>query len=1044
MRYCFLRYGWFQALLGVLLLMAAELIGQPIETGFYSSDNGLTDRTVEDILIGPDGFLWVATTNSLHRFDGYNFLAFNDRADRRVTQRLAASNISSLHLSSDKRIVIFYHQKNHVFDVLDPLTHEIERVDLGLKGLKGRPLHLSVDKKGRIFAVTQDDNHIHILEYRQGEFVRQFSLADRLQHPFQLLHLSDGRFLTHSANRGFQVYDAGGKRLYALQDTSAAALSPGLAGRQPSLDIMYEQSAGMIWLSYANRPGIMSWNGEGRYCSRRTDLSQTEHYTDLWPDKSGNVMLNQADPVGNYPFSRQLYMINGRGKLVPFSQLLPLTSGFVLAAAGHDFSRLIFLGLDTGLKTIRNTYSNIRNYLREEITIDQRGKVMRGMTADGAGNLYFARERECWYRLDPRRERLDTLYLTDEATGRRINFNCCNQLYYDAGSGYIWAITCENNTTGRGQLLRYNPATGKAACFFYEHRFTCMTVDRTGRFWLGVNQGEEGGGLVYFDPRRDTAFHAFVSGGSNPFRGALPRYLLESKGGAIWVGADLGLFRIWPGGRYEVYRRDLNEINSDEHERPLSLSDNVIYVLHETPTGQLFIGTKNGLDIFDPKSGKITATYNEREGLASNTVCGILPDNAGNYWISTFNGISYFDVGKQSFMRFYQSDGFTHSEFNRYSFFRDRDGRFYFGGVNGVNSFYTADLLRDQGQPRLTLTSLTRYNSWSDSLLMETALHSLDELVLSPFDEYFDLTFSLLDYTQPSRNRYRYQLVGVDKSWVQLTEQHSLRYHGLSPGRYTLRIQGAGPNGSWNSNVLEVVIHAKQVFYKQVWFFMLLSIVAILFFYGLFRERLNQRLSEERLRTQLSSDLHDEVSGLLAGIAMQADLLHGNTNDGMLQQKLQRISEASRRAMSKMSDVIWSIDSRRDRVGDLIARMEEHADEVLLPLGVLYEIQVEKLEKQQTLPANVRQDLYFIFKEAVNNIAKHAKASRAQIMIRNMPQFFELKIQDNGIGAQGVRTSGRTGQGLSNLHMRAQRLGADLQIEAEEGFTVRLRMKRFL
>lgn len=1022
-------------------MVLGSLCAQPIETGFYSSDNGLSDRTVEDILMGPDGFLWVATTNGLHRFDGYDFLAFSNSTENPPERRLAAGNINRLHLSHDNRIVVFYQQKNYVFDILDPFTHQVERVDVGLsKNIQGRPVNVSIDKKGQVFVVTADSARTNIYRYQDKTFSLVFRLYDDLHQPLQLLHLSDGRFLMHSHNRGFQVYEASGRRLYSLSLDSLPQ------GRREgsTLDIMYEQTSRLIWVSYSNLPGLWCWDGHSRTLKACPGLAQDVHYTDLWPDKSGNVLLNQSEPIGNYPRTLQLFMLKPNGQVLPFSQLIPLTGGFVLAAAGQDFSRSVFLGLDTGLKIIRNTYSNIKTYLREDINIDERGKVMRGITADDRGRIYFARERSCWYVLDPQTEKLDTLYLYDELSGNRIDFNCCNQLHYDQ-AGHIWAITCENATDGGGQLLRYDVNTHKTSVYRYNYRFTTMAADRHGGLWLGINHKEDQGGLVYFDPNGPPVFKAFTIGGLNPLKGALPRFILEARDGALWVGTELGLFYIdaRKPHKYRVYRRDIEDGVVRNNEVSLALSDNIIYVLHESPTGQLFIGTKNGLDIFDPGTGKIVS-YNERDGLASNTICGILPDPKGNYWISTFNGISYFDVAKKSFLRYFRSDGFSHSEFNRFSFYRAANGRFYFGGVNGVNAFYSKDLLFNQEQPRVALTSLTRYNGWDDSLYVETALLNKKELVLSAFDEYFNLTFSLPDFTQPSLNRYRYQLVGTDKDWVYLNGQHSLRYHGLDAGKHILRIQGAGPNGNWNENILELTIYAKQVFYKRVWFFLLCSILASSFIYWWLQLRLNQRLSDERLRTKLSSDLHDEVSGLLAGIAMQSDLLHSQTQDQNLQQKLQRIGEASRKAMSKMSDVIWSIDSRRDKVGDLITRMEEHADEVLLPINIQYDITLEKLDKQMILPANIRQDLYFIYKEAINNVAKHAQANQVSISLRNLPQQFELKIQDNGKGDDPAQGNGRRGQGLSNLHMRAQRLNAQLDIQTTPGYTILLRMKKLV
>jgi len=213
--------------------------------------------------------------------------------------------------------------------------------------------------------------------------------------------------------------------------------------------------------------------------------------------------------------------------------------------------------------------------------------------------------------------------------------------------------------------------------------------------------------------------------------------------------------------------------------------------------------------------------------------------------------------------------------------------------------------------------------------------------------------------------------------------------------------------------------------------------------------RLRERLRNEQLRTQLSSDIHDEVSGLLAGITLQAELLKNKTEDDTLKSRLDRVGQAGRSAMSKMSDVIWSIDSRRDTIGNLLQRMQEHADEVLLPIDIRYTFRASGFDKGKELPGNIRQDVYFIFKEAVNNIARHSNATRVEIELTQAAQVFELFIRDNGrpvkTGKQVNNSSGglgKKGQGNDNMRMRATRLKGEISIDERRGYTLVFRMRR--
>ena len=179
---------------------------------------------------------------------------------------------------------------------------------------------------------------------------------------------------------------------------------------------------------------------------------------------------------------------------------------------------------------------------------------------------------------------------------------------------------------------------------------------------------------------------------------------------------------------------------------------------------------------------------------------------------------------------------------------------------------------------------------------------------------------------------------------------------------------------------------------------------------------------------------------------MQSDVLQMQVADSKSKERLNQIAEVSRRAMSKMSDVIWSIDSRKDKVEDLLHRMREHADEMLIPLNIVYQMHISKLERQKKIPATLRQDLYFIFKEAINNVAKHSSANKVNITFKNDGAEFLMIIKDNGKpSALKDRVNGKkSGQGLANLAMRAQRIKAELDIDkGEEGYTIRLKRKKF-
>ena len=296
-------------------------------------------------------------------------------------------------------------------------------------------------------------------------------------------------------------------------------------------------------------------------------------------------------------------------------------------------------------------------------------------------------------------------------------------------------------------------------------------------------------------------------------------------------------------------------------------------------------------------------------------------------------------------------------------------------------------------------------------------------------------------YSRTDKNQFSAWLEGYEPGWVKLGNTPFVRYNNLPAGEYTLHINGSDPNGNPSQTpiLLDIKVHPK---FYTTWPF--LSLVALLLFglgSGLFRYQLVQQLRVERLRTRLSSDIHDEVSGLLSGIAMQTDVLRELSQDNYMEEKLKAIGETSRKAMSKMSDIIWSTDSRKDRMSDLVERMREHADDILLKLNIPYDFRLEKIDETRKIPVNIRQNLYFIYKEAVNNIAKHADATRVIIRLTNQGNSFQMIVHNNG--HPRVQNSRKAGQGLSNMEMRAQRIKANIDILNHDGFTVKVNMKKF-
>jgi len=214
----------------------------------------------------------------------------------------------------------------------------------------------------------------------------------------------------------------------------------------------------------------------------------------------------------------------------------------------------------------------------------------------------------------------------------------------------------------------------------------------------------------------------------------------------------------------------------------------------------------------------------------------------------------------------------------------------------------------------------------------------------------------------------------------------------------------------FSMNVIGVVIYITIQYFRRKGFVAQLQ-----------AEDERKKAALERLRIKISSDLHDDVGSILSGLAMQ-------------------LSELSRSAMSRMRDAVWAMDARKDKWESLQDRMREFAEETLDEKGISYQIQFENLNLQEVLSAEIRQNLYLIFKEAITNVFKHSNATQVKINLKNMESAFEMLIKDNG-KQEKVNLNG-AGLGISNIKLRAKRLQAVLEFIQKDGFGILLRRER--
>ena len=1060
-------------ILTILLIgaSAVSLTAQPLRIEYFTVNDGLSTREINDLHLGSDGFLYVSTMDGLNRFDGLGFRRIGERTA--TSPGLSRSAIGDVKEDNEGKFIVTFQDFYGYFDRLDPEDYSVEQIRLAPStGVLGYPRAITTDTLGRTFVVTIGSEGTFLYEYTPNAEDESKTFTPIYHEPSDAWTTLTPRvaLLAHSS-RQFLLFD----EEHGFRHISPAGKSYGNPfGDRTDLRKFYtfaEAADGNIYVSFRGGIPLFTWYPEpGREPVPVNTDNSGLRYPTMFTDQRGQIIMPATEDILGRGFPDEYALVDTEGKFSVFEEALP-TERLVSAMAAVDFRETIYFGLREGLGVVERYDNTVVTFLEQSEDGDIFPHRLRGMAEDKDGYVYTIEEDGAVYRMEPGNLKLDTLRLTDqEDSTQTVSFRAGTALVYDAGNHALWGCAQPLNLQKGGLIFRYDINLATTKVYRLDYAPQAMAFGPDGQLYLSVTDPRAIGILLRFDAATGKCQPVVRPGEQEPVLSGLRiNCLVAARNGKLLAGTD----------KRGVLALDVKDFSLVEHPGftgsasdavvNISVPDEVgaaagarlgsteqafepVHTIYEASPANWWLGTDAGLIHYRPLQRE-AVRYGRREGLSSNVVYGIVPDSTGGLWLSTENGLTYVPQGGNpgSIRRYYREDGLSNDEFLPFGFLRGQDGRYYFGGVNGLTTFREEDLASSTAGSDVMLTEVSLLGRNSERTLVSN-LKSLKQVTVFAREKSVAISFALPAGQLPSSSQFRYRLEGFNDDWVPLVNERTIRFNNLRSGRYQLRIQGAGANGNYGERELQLSLNVRQYLVERRWF----QILCVLAFAGLIfyilQAKLRERLRNEQLRTQLSADIHDEVSGLLAGITLQAELLKNKTEDEKLQARLHTVGEAGRSAMSKMSDVIWSIDSRRDTIGNLLQRMQEHADEVLHPLDIRYDFKASGLDKDKELAGNIRQDLYFIFKEAINNIARHSNATRVNIKVEQFAQSFELFIRDNGKmptvdpGSKNslstrVRAQ-KTGQGKDNMRMRAKRLKGEISIDERGGYTLVFRMKR--
>ena len=461
----------------------------------------------------------------------------------------------------------------------------------------------------------------------------------------------------------------------------------------------------------------------------------------------------------------------------------------------------------------------------------------------------------------------------------------------------------------------------------------------------------------------------------------------------------------------------------------------------EDATGTLWIATDNGLDRFE-RSSNTFYHVPMKDRLASDHVCCMLEDNSGssqeerrpgNLWLLTALGISEYTPSTGAIRNFGPAEGIPVAPSTYIgACFKSRSGYLYFGGTNGFVRFHPDSVKVNTWIPPIALTGFKKFNVDAE---LDSGITVKKAVNVSYAENVISFEFAALNYTRPEENQYAYKLEGFDRDWVYCGTRHTATYTNLDPASYVFRVKGSNNDGLWNEVGASLTVVVTPAYWQTWWFKTGLVIVFGLILYVLFRYRLSKVLELQRIRLRIADDLHDHIGSELSGLALESDLIARQMPSESPQHvRLEDVGRSIRRAADNLRDVVWIVNPERDTATDLVARMRAIAAKMLADHRLTFTS--SESASQKSLDLEFKRHLVMMFKEILNNILRHARATHVHIEIQLTDERLRLSVADDGIGF--TPSSRFTGVGLASLRTRAAAIGGDLTLESTPGSGTRV------
>jgi len=1008
-------------ILFVLTLLCAATVAEHLPIRVYTTAAGLGSSAVNSLLTDSRGFLWLGTRDGLSRFDGFQFTNYKlgtDAAAASIFYIIERKNGDYLIVEQDGDAYRFNAQTTVSESSVDgSLTLNAEK---NREKLYGKPIE---DSEGKLWTIN--GSGLSRISENDGQFVISPPLRMSLSEEKSLLILNFiedfEKTFWLTTNRGV-IRVAKDGRILAFYTTPP----PG-AVRTYATYIFADQN-GRIWISTEDGLFVL-----------KPELPESQ--TELRPRPLvGNIRNKLPENAG------EIVQFSASGRLS-----LQLIKAFHQTADGQ-----VWMATDGGLtvfdgKEFRNF--GIENGISEFLTdigADSDGNLwiasLSGVfklathgfltfnKADGLGRadiaaIYQNRAGEIftaesdWFvsRFDGKKF-VSAKPNLGENPGTSLWTS--NVSFLDSHDSW-WFMTEKN-------LIRYDdvkriedlPEMKPAANFetnddFKNAAFYRLFEDSRGDIWTGMRTLDAERLGLHLWRRAENKFYTFGEKDNFPAKKA-PSAFCEDLQGGIWVGFYHGGLARWRDGRFTLFGDADN------------LPKGFITALLIDRNGKLWIATSaGGLNVVEDVSAE-KPFFRKIEGVSSNNVRAVVEDNFGRIYAGTVRGIDRISPDTNQVLHLSTIDGLA-DDFVTVAF-RENSGALWFGTRNGLSKYVPA-ADKPANEPPILIAGLRI--AGEKQPVSELGAGEVGKLELNYRQNNLQIDFFSLGFTSAEQIRYQFKLEGADEDWSKPTAERTVNYSNLAAGEYRFLVRAVNSQNLASRIPATVVFYIAQPIWKTWWFLGLAVLLPVGAIYFLLNQRFNRILELEKVRTRIATDLHDDIGASLSRISMLSEIVkhqNGVSNPDSAA-RLTQIASDARGLVDSMSDIVWAINPRRDSIESVVDRVCSFAADTLGTKNVHWTVETPPELKYLHLTAEEKRNLYLIFKEAVNNSARHSGCLNASLKIHIERGNLIAEIFDDGKGfSMENHANGDSfgGHGLGNMQSRAGEIGGEIQFKSDE------------